>query len=49
MNLYTVILHYGSEQLTRSLHEQLLEATPRSGTRFWFSTTQALPPMKTSG
>jgi len=28
MNLYTVILHYGSEQLTRHLHEQLLGSDP---------------------
>lgn len=28
MNLYTVILHYGREQLTKRLHEQLLESDP---------------------
>ena len=28
MNLYTVILHYGREQLTRRLHEQLLGSDP---------------------
>lgn len=28
MNLYTVILHYGSEQLTRRLHGQLLGSDP---------------------
>lgn len=31
MNLYTVILHYGPEQLTKRLHEQLLGSDPAQG------------------